>query len=125
LRQAATPDTALFTLLRDYAHASFIEIAQLAACYRVHTPVQRCARWLCMVQDRLGRGDFFITQETLASRLGIRRSTITRAMGVLQDRGAVRYRRGEFAVADRQALEALSCECYAIIKRYHHRIMAL
>ena len=65
-----------------------------------------------------------MTQELVASMLGVRREGITQAAGNLQDAGLIRYRRGHIAVADRAGLEARACECYAVVKKELDRLLA-
>ena len=55
----------------------FETVAQSAACNRLHVIEQRCARWLLMSQDRVGRNRFDLTQEFLAEMLGVRRPGVT------------------------------------------------
>jgi hypothetical protein len=69
-----------------------------------------------MVHDRLGSKNLKLTQEMIASRLGARRAGITVAAGLLQSRGAIEYRRGQFHVVDRYLLEKAACECYPILR---------
>jgi Crp-like helix-turn-helix domain len=57
-----------------------------------------------------------ITQASLGQMLGTRRSTISVSAGYLQRAGLIRYVRGRLTIIDRQGLEALTCECYAVIK---------
>jgi CRP-like cAMP-binding protein len=86
---------------------------QLTACNLVHSIVQRCARWLLMTRDRVGREEFSLTHESLAMMLGVRRAGVTEAAGQLQALGAIRYRRGHITLVDGELLLAQSCECYA------------
>jgi hypothetical protein len=58
-----------------------------------------------------------MTQELLASILGVRRESITGAASRLQDAGYIRYRRGHILVTDRAGLEGESCECYGALRR--------
>ncbi len=86
---------------------------QLTACNLSHSIVQRCARWLLMMRDRVGREEFPLTHEFLAMMLGVRRAGVTEAAGQLQAEGAIRYRRGHITLVDGELLLARSCECYA------------
>ena len=86
---------------------------QLTACNLTHNVLQRCARWLLMTRDRVGRPDFRLTHEFLAIMLGVRRAGVTEAAGQLQRLGAIRYRRGNITVMDEALLLDASCECYA------------
>jgi CRP-like cAMP-binding protein len=103
-----------FALLVRRNAASRLYISeQLTACNLVHSIVQRCARWLLMTRDRVGREEFPLTHESLAMMLGVRRAGVTEAAGQLQALGAIRYRRGHITLVDRGLLLARSCECYA------------
>jgi CRP-like cAMP-binding protein len=100
-----------------YAHAFFNQVAQSAACIHFHPLEKRCCRWLLMTQDRMQTDEFPLTQEFLAMMLGVRRSGVTVAAGVLQKAGLIRYARGKVTVIDREGLVRQSCECYGIGKQ--------
>jgi CRP-like cAMP-binding protein len=104
------------TLVDRYTQALFGQIAQAAACNRLHSSEERLSRWLLMSQDRVGSNTFMITQEFLGQMLGARRSTVSVSAGILQRAGLIRYKRGHVTIVDREGLEAVSCECYAVIK---------
>ncbi len=88
-------------------------MAQAIACNRLHYVSERCARWLLMTCDRVGRADFPLTHEALATMLGVRRAGVSIAAAALQQAGFIRYVRGKFTVLDRVGLETASCECYS------------
>jgi hypothetical protein len=100
-------------LVRRNAMSRLYISEQLTACNLSHSIVQRCARWLLMTRDRVGRDDFPLTHEFLAMMLGVRRAGVTEAAGQLQELGAIRYRRGHITLVDTELLLARSCECYA------------
>jgi CRP-like cAMP-binding protein len=104
------------TLIDRYTQALFGQIAQAAACNRLHSSEERLSRWLLMSRDRVGSDQFMITQEFLAQMLGARRSTVSVSAGILQRAGLIRYTRGHVTIVDRNGLEAVACECYAVIK---------
>ena len=108
-------DEKVASLVHSFVHALFTLIGQNAACNRLHSITQRCARWLLMTQDRVESASFELTHEFLAQMLGARRASVTEAAGTLQDVGAISYRRGVVNVLDRDALEICSCECYRVI----------
>jgi len=56
--------------------------------------------------------------------LGVRREGITVAAGKLQKLGVIEYRRGHITILDRNKLESLCCECYAVVKAESDRLMA-
>jgi CRP-like cAMP-binding protein len=112
-------------LFNRYTQAFLTQVAQGAACNRLHHLEARCARWLLMTHDRVGGADGFpLKQEFLALMLGVRRTGVTLAAGALQDAGLIRYRRGGIRVLDRAGLEAASCECYGIVRRTFDRLLA-
>lgn len=96
--------------------ANSLILSQLAACNRVHEVEERLARWLLMVQDRLGSNEFHLTQEFLAEMLGAQRTTVTMTAGALQRSGMIEYRRGRIKILDRESLESAACECYPIVR---------
>ena len=88
--------------------------AQTAACNRLHSIEQRCARWVLMSCDRLHSDTMPITHEFLASMLGVRRAGVTTSLGELHRSGLIQNGRGQVTITDREGLEATACECYLI-----------
>jgi CRP-like cAMP-binding protein len=88
--------------------------AQTAACNRLHSIEQRCARWLLMASDRIGSDRMPMTHEFLSTMLGVRRAGVTTTAGELQRSGLIRYRHGQLTIVDHDGLEAAACECYRI-----------
>ena len=108
-------------LLR-YTQALITQMAQTAVCNRHHSVDQQLCRWLLLSLDRLSSKELVMTQELIANMLGVRREGVTEAAGRLQKLGVIEYSRGKITVLDRPRLEALSCECYAAVKRESDRI---
>jgi hypothetical protein len=52
----------------------------------------------------------------------VRREGVTQAAGKLQEAGVIHYSRGKITVLDRPKLEALVCECYAVVRRETDRL---
>ena len=121
-QHAVARDSAFAALLNRTTLALFTQIAQASFCNRTHPMVQRCARWLLMTHDRVSGDTFPLTHEFLSQMLGVRRATITEAMGPLQQAGLITYARGIVQIVDRAGLEAASCECYRIIRDEYHRL---
>ncbi len=113
----------LTRILNRFTQALFTLVAQNSACNRVHSMRQRCARWLLITCDRVDAGHFLLTHQVLSQMLGVRRATVTEAMGELQASGAVTYEMGRVTIRDRKLLESISCECYAIITREFERLL--
>ena len=115
--------TPLQALVDKYTQALFGQISQAAACNRLHSSEERLSRWLLMSHDRVGSDQFMITQEFLGQMLGARRSTVSVSAGILQRAGLIRYVRGHVTIVDRAGLEAVSCECYAVIRNELERVV--
>ncbi|MDO8272167.1 MAG: Crp/Fnr family transcriptional regulator [Gammaproteobacteria bacterium] len=111
-------------LLLRYTQALMTQMSQSAACNRHHSVEQRLCRWLLLTLDRCQSNDLVMTQELVASMLGVRREGITEAAGNLQRAGFISSRRGHIAVLNRGGLEAASCECYEVVKKEIRRLLA-
>lgn len=108
-------ETALKALLRAY-RLLITQVSQRCVCNTRHTILERLCCWLLMIHDRVGDNNLSLTQETIASRVGARRAGITVAAGMLQEMGAIEYRRGRLHIANREVLERTVCECYNVIR---------
>lgn len=115
--------SAFQSLVDKYTQALFGQISQAAACNRLHSSEERLSRWLLMSHDRVGSDQFRITQEFLGQMLGARRSTVSVSAGILQRAGLIRYVRGHVTIVDRAGLEAVSCECYSVIRTELERVV--
>ncbi len=113
----STPQLQL--MLSRYAVVQGMQVAQTAACNRLHNIGQRLARWLLMTQDRVDSESLPITHDFLATMLGTDRPSVSVAAAVLQKRKIIRYTRGAVKIVDRKKLEDCACECYGIIQQYN------
>ena len=113
------------TLLLRYAQALMTQMAQTAVCNCHHSLEQRLCRWLLLTLDRCVSQDLVITQELVASILGVRRESITDAAGNLERAGYISSRRGHITVVERKGLEARACECYVMVKNEIGRLLKL
>lgn len=109
-------------LLLRYTQALITQMAQTAVCNRHHSVDQQLCRWLLLSLDRLAGTELTMTQSLIANMLGVRREGVTEAAGKLQKLGAIDYARGKVTVLDRPQLEALCCECYAVVKKETDRL---
>lgn len=110
-------------LILRYTHTLFTQVAQTAACNRLHTIEQRLARWLLLTQDRVNSPEFVLTQDFLSRMLGVRRAGVSVAATTLKQAGLIDYRRGTMMVLDRQSLENYACECYGIVRTEYDRYL--
>lgn len=114
---------ALQHLLLRYTQALITQMSQTAVCNRHHSVEQQLCRWLLLTLDRLPSNELTMTQELIASMLGVRREGITEAAGNLQRMGLISYRRGHITVLDRSGLESHACECYGVVKKEIDRLL--
>ena len=117
LRELAAASPRLRAVLDVNAQRASDNLAQNTACNAAHRLEKRLAKWLLRSLDRADSAVLPLTQEFLAQMLGVQRTTVTEVARVLSRGGAIEYRRGRIVVADRVALERLSCECYAAGER--------
>lgn len=111
-------------LLLRYTQARMTQVSQTAVCNRHHAVEQQLCRWLLLTVDRLPSDELVMTQEQIANMLGVRREGITEAACKLQKRGVIAYSRGRIEILDRTRLEALSCECYGVIRNASEPVLA-
>ena len=109
-------------LMLRYTQALITQMSQTAACNRHHSVEQQLCRWLLFTLDRLISRELIMTQELVASMLGVRRETITQVAGGLQDVGYIRYRRGHITVLDAVGLQTRACECYGVVEQAYEQL---
>ncbi|HEY8035249.1 MAG TPA: Crp/Fnr family transcriptional regulator [Methylobacter sp.] len=114
----------LHGVLLRYTQALITQMAQMAVCNRHHSVNQQLCRWLLLTLDRLPSNEVSITQELIASMLGVRREGVTEAAGKLQKDGLIVYSRGHIRVLDRPGLEARVCECYQVVHSESSRLLS-
>ncbi|MDQ9170438.1 Crp/Fnr family transcriptional regulator [Oxalobacteraceae bacterium R-40] len=123
-RKMTADDTALRRVCLRYLQAYLAQVSQSVACNRLHSIEHRLARWLLMSHDRVHRQqEFTLTQEYIATMLGVHRPSVTLAANTLQRAGIIQYQRGKVRVLDREQLEAVSCECYGIVRKQFQRML--
>jgi CRP-like cAMP-binding protein len=105
-------------ILSRHAGLQGMQIAQTAACNRLHDIQQRLSRWLLMTQDRVNLAVLPITHDFVATMMGTDRSTVSLAAAVLQKKGIIQYMRGAVKIVNRRKLQNSACECYGVIQQF-------
>ncbi|MCE2594891.1 Crp/Fnr family transcriptional regulator [Motilimonas cestriensis] len=124
LRSEFNNNQSIRALLLRYTQTLIAQMAQTAVCNRHHSIDQQLCRWLLLSLDRLATNNLTMTQELIANMLGVRREGVTEAAGKLQKLGVINYKRGHITVTNREKLEELCCECYAVVKSETDRLEA-
>jgi len=104
-------------LLLRYTQALLAVISQSVGCSQHHAVPQRLARWLLTINHYAESKEFVMSQQFIASMLGVRRVGITAAAGELQAAGLISYSRARLRILDTAGLEKKSCECHRFIRQ--------
>ena len=64
-----------------------------------------------------------MTQELIANMLGVRREGVTEGARKLRKAGLIDYSRGHIRILDREGLEKMTCQCYAVVKKEYDRLL--
>ena len=112
----------LQVILNRHTGLQGMQVAQTAACNRLHDIQQRLSRWLLMTQDRVKLGLLPITHDFIATMMGTDRSTVSSAASVLQKRRIIEYVRGVVKVVNRRKLQTSACECYGVIQQFEDEL---
>ena len=110
-------------LLR-FTDAFITQVSQTAACNRAHDMEARLARWLLMMHDRVAAPQIRMTQQFLGQMLGARTASVNEAVQRLEAAAVIGHRRQEISILDREGLERMACECYAIVRRVYEQAIA-
>jgi CRP-like cAMP-binding protein len=123
LHEAWAKSPRIRDLVDRHTEALFGHAIQSVACNALHSVEARFCRWLLTCHDRISTNTVALTQEFLADMLGVQRTTVTAVARALQEKGAIRYRRGVVDIIDRAVLEQMACECYGVIRRTYERLL--
>ena len=92
-------------------------VMQLVACNRLHPMEARCARWLLLMHERLGRARFELTQTFLAMAIGASPDALADAMARLAQQRIVKHDGATITVIDAIGLRRHACGCYVVLKK--------
>ena len=123
LHEAWEKSARLRELVERHSEALFGHALQSVGCNALHSVEARFCRWLLTCHDRISSDTIALTQEFLADMLGVQRTTVTAVARGLQEKGAIRYRRGVVDIIDRPVIEQIACECYGVIHRNYARLL--
>jgi len=123
LERAKEASLRLRHIFARYADCVMARIIQSVACNATHTIEQRAAKWLTAAVERTGMQYIAMTQEQLASMMGIGRSYASRVLQRLKRDGLLRTRRGGIEVIDPERLAARSCGCNAMVGRHFETVL--
>ncbi len=124
LRDSIDALPVLRRMLFGALEVSIAQVAQTAACNSQHRLLHRLARWLLTAHDRMDGDELALTQDILANILGVRRSGVTIALGLLQAAAVVDQRRGYVIICDRPGLEAAACSCHERVHAFTAAVAA-
>jgi signal transduction histidine kinase len=113
----------LRAVLDRYTEARLIQVAQAAACNRLHSVEARLARWLLAIDDRIDGDHFALPQEFMAQMLGVHRPTVSVALQRFRDAGILAAGGRALIIRDRAALERRACECHRVLHREFDRLL--
>jgi CRP-like cAMP-binding protein len=122
-RQAAEQSEALRELIGRYEAVTSVQAQQSVACNALHPVEARVCRWLLEMRDRTDTDTLALTQEFLASMLGVQRTTVTAVARKLQVAGAVECRRGHIRILSREQIERMACDCYERVRQRTAQIL--
>jgi CRP-like cAMP-binding protein len=113
---ALAESAALARALTACREALLLQLRQNLVCCGLHPVEHRLARWLLETAERSESELIPATQEQVAQRLGVRRTTVTLLASKLQDVGAIRWGRAKVQVLDRARLETMACGCHTALR---------
>ncbi|MBZ9863683.1 Crp/Fnr family transcriptional regulator [Mesorhizobium sp. CA12] len=123
LEEAKLRSLTLRHLFARYADCLMAQVFQSVACSAAHSIKQRAARWLLAVTERTGAENLAVTQEQLATMLGVGRSYLSRVIRDLRQRGVIETRRSRLAVRSPEGLRSLACECNAAVSHHFNDVL--
>ncbi|GGC39926.1 transcriptional regulator [Novosphingobium marinum] len=124
LERAKEQSISIRYLFSRYADCLMAQVFQSIACNAIHTIEQRAAKWLCAAVERTGRNSITMTQEQLASMMGIGRSYASRVIQRLKRDGLLETRRGGLEVLDAERLGGRACTCNQHVRQHFQTVLA-
>lgn len=123
LERAKEQAPAIGQLFARYADCLLAQIFQSVACNASHTIEQRTAKWLLASAERTGSTEVTLTQEQLASMLGVGRSYASRVIQRLKSCGVARTRRGRIEISDLAGMQERACNCNDLVRQHFDSVL--
>jgi len=108
-----------------YVQALMTQMAQSIVCIGHHSVSERLCYWLLFNREALSSDQLKITHEMIANMLGVRRESITQALGKLQSAGLVASGRGRIKIMNSDGLKSHVCECFSLVTAETQRLYSL
>ena len=122
LRTAMQDSPSLRLSLLQFVQAFLVQTAHTAAANARAKIEERLARWILMGHDRMDGDELPLTHEFLSLMLGVRRSGVTVAFGLLEKKALVSAKRGLIVIDDRAGLEELAGGFYGVPEAEYLRL---
>jgi CRP-like cAMP-binding protein len=123
LEQAKGESNSLRHMFARYADCLLSQVFQSVACNATHTIEQRTAKWLLAANDRTDSFDVPLTQEQLASMLGVGRSYVSRVIGTLKAKSILKTVRGGLKIMSLDDLKSASCACNQLVHDHFDEVL--
>lgn len=124
LEEAKLKSPSIRNLFARYADCLLSQVFQATACNAAHTLEQRAAKWLLSALDHTNGAEVPLTQEQLASMLGVGRSYINRVMRSWKTTGVLEWRRGILTINDVNGLRSRACSCNDTVRAHFDTVLA-
>lgn len=124
LEKAKAASPALYHFFARYADCLMAQIFQAVACNATHTIEQRASKWLVGAVERTQVKTVPLTQEQLASMLGVGRSYVVRVISNLKNAGVLQSLRGQLVIHKLEELKNFSCNCDDLVRRHFDEVLA-
>lgn len=111
LQAVAAESDAVDRALGACREALVLQLQQNLLCGGLHPLERRLPRWLLETADRLESATIPVTQEAVAQRLGVRRTSVSLLAGKLREIGAIDWGRSRVEILDHARLEPEACSC--------------
>jgi CRP-like cAMP-binding protein len=113
----------LRTMMLRFVHVFMTQTAQSALVNGSSVVEERLARWVLMCHDRLDAMEFPITHDFLSMMLGVRRSSVTDAIHLLEGELLIKATRGNIEILDRDRLERAAGASYGVPEAEFRRLI--